>query len=207
MDVVRLWETVSQTAKTGTSGYQSAEEFNRDLAATQTSLLTLLSPLYAKDIAIQDMLSPFVRSSPYSANKPADYYQFISATVNGYPSYPIRPNQVSLYSTSPVRKPTASNNLSYYYFEDGQVKLLAPSGSTGMITYISYPTNASIVLNHVSDVDRDYVVPSSSGSLQWPESAFNLLLYMMVDRLGISMKENLLLEFSSLGIQMEASKL
>ena len=122
--VERLWHTLMQSAKAGTSGYQTQDEFNNDLHAVQISLMSLLAPLYAKNIQIQDLLAPFVIEAPISSTKPTDYRQFVSAEVSGNPSYPINPNQVAIYKTSPIRKPTATNGLSYYYFTDNGVKFI-----------------------------------------------------------------------------------
>lgn len=203
--IIQLYETVSQTAKTGTSGYQSMAEFNNSLSLCQKELLGLLSPYYAKNIHVQDLLAPFIEVSANSTSKPADYHQFVSATVNGHAAYPLRPNQLSLYSTSPIRKPTAT--LSYYCFVENGIEWLTLTGISGDMTYIRQPNEASIILTPTSTEDDDYLTPTVGDELEWPERAFPFLFYMMLQKLGVEMKDALIQEFSQIGLQVEATKI
>ncbi len=204
ISTVRLWETLMQGAKAGSSGYQNQDEFNRDLAAVQTDLMGIICPFYAKNIYIQDMIAPFVNVVVNATEKPADYFQFVSAEVNGYPAYPLAPNQKELYATSPIRKPTSQ--LSYYIFTNNGIDWLTESGIAGNMTYIRNPKEALIVLTPSSEDDSDYITPTSGADLEWPDRAFNFILLMMQQRLGLEMDDSLQLQFSQVGIQTEASK-
>lgn len=203
--VVRLWNTVNQMAKTETSGYQTQDEFNRDLASVQTALLSVLAPFYSQNQAIQDILSPFIKSTALSSTKPTDYFRFVSGIDRGYPMIPINVNQVGYMQSSPIRKPTAKRT--YYYFEDKQTKFLASGTPAGTMTYIRYPLAAKIVLTPVSGADNDYVTPTADGDLEWNEDAFNFFLYMMLEKLGVETKDTLSIQFSSLGIQKELANI
>jgi len=205
ISVVRLWNTVQQIAKSVTSGYQTQDEFNNDLASVQTALLSVLAPAYSKNQAIQDILAPFVKGAVLSTTKPADYFRFVSGIDRGYPMIPINVNQVGYYQTSPIRKPTAKRT--YYYFEDKQTKFLASGTPSGTMTYIRYPLASKIVLTAVSNADNDYVTPTADGDLEWNEDSFNFIQYMMLERLGVEMKENLLREFSAIGLQKELANI
>lgn len=206
IDSVRLYESVNQAAKKGTSGYQSPAEFNRDLSDVQTDLLTTLRPHFESNQMVRDLLGPFVVSTAVSSSKPVGYYSFISATISGQPSWPIALNEVAIYQSSPVRSPAASGQ-SYHYFQDDQVMFLTPSGVSGSMSYIRYPSNAGITATPVSDDDSDYMTITSNGDLEWPESAFNFILYMMLAKLGVETKEPLLREYAAIGIQYEQSKI
>lgn len=208
ISVVRLWETLSQRAKTGTSGYQTADEFNRDLSSVQTDLISLIGPAYAESQGVQDIISPFVIAIPLSETLPNDYFQFVSAEVNGNPSYPIAPNQVAIYKTSPIRKPTVENGLSFHYFVNDKVYFItAENPPTGTMIYIKHPNPASIELQITSTDFSDYVTPVAVSDLEWPERAFNIILYMMMQRLGMEMKDDLMLEMSNIGLNIESQKL
>lgn len=206
IDVVRLWNSLMQSAKTGTAGYQSADEFNRDLEAVQTSALTLLAPQYAKNMYVQELLAPFVKSVAASVTKPTECAYFLGATINGIAAYPITPVQAPIYASSPIRNPSATNPVAYYYIVNNAITYMHSGSLAGTMQYIRYPTAATIVLTPVSTPDRDYVTPTVGANLEWPEIAFNLILAMMQQNLGIEMKESLLLQYSQQGINFETQK-
>jgi hypothetical protein len=206
ISVVRLWETLVQGAKVGSSGYQSASEFNRDLASVQTSLLSLLCPLYAINTQVQELLTPFVKSVTVSLTRPAECAYFLGATINNIPSYEITPVQAPIYASSPIRNPSTTNPVAYHYFVNGNIVYMHSGSLAGTMQYIRYPLAATLVLTPVSDANRDYVVPTASAELEWNENAFNLILYMMQEKLGIELKENLQIEAGKFGITMETQK-
>lgn len=203
--IVEFWETVQQSGKTGTSGYQSKDEFNRDLHIVQLSAFGTLSPFYSKNQQVQDLLSYRVKTVAIGA-RPDDYGHFVSATVNGKASHPINVNQKDMIMSSPIRRPTRENGLCYHYFEGNNVHFLVGSNVGGTMTYLSLPKQAEIDLEEFSDEDSDYVTPVSVSDLEWPQTAYNLLLNLMLERVGLERKEQILMEYSQLGIQRESIK-
>lgn len=206
ISVVRLWNTLMQSAKSSTSGYQNQDEFNRDLAAVQTSAMGILCPLYAKNTMVQELLAVFVKSAAVSLTKPADCFYFLGATINGIAAYPITPEQAAIYASSPIRNPSAKNPSAYWYMLDNDLVYLHAGSLAGTMRYIRTPEAATIVLTPVSEADRDYVTPTAGADLEWPESAFNLLLALMMQKLGLEMKEDLLMSIAQMGIQFEIEK-
>lgn len=210
ISVVALWNTLVQSAKIGTAGYQSASEFNQDLAAVQISAMGLLCPMYAKETSVQELLSPFVKSVDISTTKPTECFYFLGATINGVAAYPITPEQAALYESSPIRMPRATSNESektaFYYLTAGKITYLYSGTFTGTMRYIRTPAAATIVLTPVSTADRDYVTPTAGADLEWPESAFNLILAMMQEKLGIEMKEDILTTIGRTNTQIETAK-
>lgn len=206
ISVVRLWETLMQSARTATSGYQTAGEFNRDLASVQTGLLGLLAPMYALNIQVQELLSPFVKSVTISATRPTECAYFLGATINGIPSYEITPLQAPIYTSSPIRNPSATNPTAYHYFINGGISYIHNGTLGGTMQYIRYPLASTIVLTPVSEANKVYVVPTAGTDLEWNENAFNLILGMMMQKLGLELKENILLEYANLNINLETQK-
>lgn len=203
--VVRLWNTLSTSAKTATSGYQTAAEFNFDLASVQTALIGLLAPLYAKNTYVQELLAPFVKSVAVSLTKPAECAYFLGATINNIPAYPIQPEQAPLIASSPIRNPSAKNPSAYWYMINNALVYIHSSTLAGTMQYIRYPLASTIVLTPTSSPNRDYVTPTAGVELEWPELAFNLLLAMMQEKLGVEMKEDILLQISNQSLQKEVA--
>lgn len=211
--VVRLWETVMQTAKKGTAGYQDEDEFNRDLAAVQTELMGVLAPLYASSRAVKDLLAPFIVT--FSGNtsvagllaKPDDYFQVANISISGHPATPVDVNEAPMLNYIPSRTPSVANNI-YAYYEVNDDFTVLPQGTAlpAVLTYIRHPEEASIVLTPVSDENGDYLTPTAGDDLEWPERAFNFIYYMMLQKLGLEAKEQLLIEYSNLGLRSESVK-
>lgn len=207
ISTVRLWNTLMTAARTGSSGYQTAAAFNQDLKAVQTSLMGLLAPQYAINEYVQELLAPMVRSLEISNTKPEDCFYFLGGTVNGISAYPILPTQDSLYQSSPIRRPSSSNQTAFYYLVNDNIQWLYSGAFTGHMEYIKAPAESNIILTPVSEANRDYVVPTADRDLEWPESAFNFLLGMMMSKLGLELKEDILLQYAQAGIiQPETAK-
>lgn len=206
ISTVRLWETLMSSARTNSTGYQTASQFNLDLASVQTSLMGLLCPLYATNTYVQELLAPFVRSLAISTTKPSDSFYFLGGTINGIPAYQITPTQGSLYTSSPIRRPSSTNQTAFFYLVNDNVQWVYSGAFVGNMEYIKTPLPATIILTPVSDANRDYVTPTAGADLEWPESAFNFILAMMMQKLGLELKEDLLLSMSQLGLQAETAK-
>lgn len=212
INVVRLWNTVQQLAKNVTSGYQTQEEFNNDLADVQSALITMLAPFYSVNQSVKDLLNPFVISvtgttSSGSIAYPSGYFRVLALRLNASPSYPIATNEKDIIMTSPIRMASTVKNLYYHSQESTGIKTLPTSALPYVLDYLKYPTTATIVLTPVSDANNDYLVPTVGVNLEWNEDAFNFILYMMLERLGLEMKENLILSWSNIGIQKETANI
>lgn len=210
ISVVRLWNTLMESAKTGTAGYQDATSFNNDLAAVQTNAMGILAPMYAANTYVQELLNPFVKSVAISVTKPTECFYFLGATLNGVAAFPISPVQAPLYSSSPIRNPVTTSDTSqktaFYYLTASAINYIHSGSLTGTMQYLRAPLAATIVLTPVSTPERDYVTPTADVDLEWNENAFNLILALMQQRLGLELKESLLLEYAAMGIQFETQK-
>lgn len=213
ISVVTLWETLMQSAKTGTSGYQDEDEFNRDLSAVQTQLMSILSPLYGRSSAVKELLAPFVEPLTGTSSatgvlaKPADYFQIAAVAISGFPVKEVSVNERFMLQYVPSRRPSTSEKRFFYFMEGDDINLLPAEAHIVSGTYLRHPEEASIALTESSTADSDYVTPTAVDDLEWPQRAFNLILYLMMQRLGLEMKEQLMMEMGNLGIQMESVNL
>lgn len=212
IDHVRLFNSVMQAARLGSSGYSDEDEWNRNLSAVQTDLFNIMAPLYSKNFQVQDMLSPFV-SDDVSVDlisgklvKNSDYGQLISISVNDYPAYPINHNEEAIIKTSPIRKPSISNNQYYFTFKGNDIHILPKEVATAVYTYLKTPSVVEIKFDVISTDNSDYIEVSSLSDLEWPEKAFNFLYYLMLEKYGVDQRESLAMEYSQMGIQKEINK-
>lgn len=205
IDIVRLWETVNQLAKTETSGYQNQDEFNRDVHSVQYDIMGYSSQDSSSQSWI-DIYLPFSKSTNVVINSqgvgvlPTDYYRGRTGSIGTNPCYPKSINEKDLHISSPIR-----NQVAIYWVEDGALNF-NKTLETCRFSYLRKPAEASIILTPVDDEDDDYLVPSVGTNLEWTEHVFNLFVYKMLDRLGVEMKEQISREYANLGIQTELSK-
>lgn len=211
IDPVRLYRDLVNTAKIGTSGYLRESEVNDALSFVQTSLMGTLAPLYAVNRSVKDLLAPFVESTTLSApalSKPSDYFQLISINIGGTPVRSLPLNSKTTVNDIPSRRPSSAAGILYYVEENDNFQII-PSGVGGSaeFLYLRHPETVEITLTPSSTDDSDYLTPSSTDDLEWPERAYNIIFYMMLDKMGVAQKEAILMEYSNLGIQQEAAKL
>lgn len=214
ISIVALWKQLQTTAKSGTSGYQSQDEFNSDIDTIQKRIANILCDNYDKSQKVEDALFGLIVSQTGATSStgvittPNDYYRLISAWVNvaniPTPASKIASNQISAYSTSYVRKPVvADNNYSFYYL-DSKIQMMPLVQLNCTIVYCKVPPVATIVLTPAADGNTDYITPTIGTDLIWSPILFNLFLYMMLEMLGVEEKDNILYEFAQLGIPKEA---
>lgn len=208
----RLIETFMQQSNSSTSGYQDEDDINRNLAAIDNELMETLAPLYSMNGKVQDLLQNHVDvNSDHPvingvAPKPDNYVQYIDSIFDGNPVYPRNINEVSIINTSPIRKPTIDKGPYYVYFSSGNINYIPKEIDAVELYFLKRLKPGKISFDAVSTDDSDYFSISVVDEIGWPERAFNLFLYHLLEKYGVEMKEQLSMEYSQLGINREVSK-
>lgn len=213
ISIVRLWESLGEKTKTSTAGYQTQASFNNNIAEVVMSLMNTLSPYYSVNQTVKDLLAPFVVSDVITTDtsgfleKPDNYYRYLDSIIDGNPVYPIALNEVGIVKKSAVRTPSVAKGIYFSYQEDNLVKYLPEEELEVNFKYLRNPEIPEITLTPTSDEDGDYLVPTSVTDLDWNDNAFEFILYMMLNKYGFEMKEDLILAYANAGIQLETSKI
>jgi hypothetical protein len=109
--------------------------------------------------------------------------------------------------TSPIRKPNLATNDINWYLKSGALYVMPEQASIVVdLMYYRVVPDASIVLTPASDGNGDLVTPTVGVPYGWPVSVFNLLVYLILEQLGVELKENMLVEFADFGINREMIK-
>jgi len=221
----RLWQTVNQIAKSTTSGYQSEEEWNRDLYSVQWSVISLLCDNYENNQKVSDALVNHVIISDETTNSFGvlpitgagsgsdvdgnNYYRTLAVNLVvddvEYPATKVNINERATTQTSPIRKMRLDTHRVGYSFGENSLLLLPEDAMNIRWYYCKKPVEATLVLTTVSTDDSDYqeVDETATTDLEFPESLFNIFTYEMLQRLGIEQKDNLITEYSQLGINYQ----
>lgn len=209
VDVVEVRNAAYRMAKVGTTGYDTVTDAVSKLNEIQLDALNLLTPYYGKIQAIDDLLAVFVKEGVATftsgvLNWPSDYYGFISMwKTNGGVTVSVpkmKTNQIGVLNENSIRKPTAASPK--IYFRDGNMILQPSNGDAGIsMLYFRKPNDVAITTTPVESGTDDYEQVTAQTNYEWPYRAKNLLIYLMVQRLGVEMKEPILYEISQLGIK------
>lgn len=206
----RLVESFMQTARSSTSGYQDDDDINRNIAMIDNELMETFAPLYAINGKVQDLLKPFVKKGPQAVvagvlSTPANYVQYIDSSYKGTPIYPRNINEISILETSPIRKPKLEGPC-FVSFSGGTINYHPKEINSVELSFIERPLPGVIKFNVVSTEDSDYITTEVTREILWPERAFNLFYYHLLEKYGIEQDSQLAAEYSQLGINREITK-
>lgn len=216
--IVEVWQRTMDLAKTGTSGMDTQDEWNSKANAAQKIIATMLIRVAEINQEASDALSwlkvpsgSLTTDSTGKITMPTDYLGFDTAELLAndarWPVTKLRSNEIGLARTSPIRKPDLTKNEVSIYFKSGGIYTM-PEQAGIILDFLYYKKvpDALITLTPSQDEDGDLVVPTIGTEFGWPESMFNLLVYAILEQLGIELKEQLLLEYSQFGVTREMIK-
>lgn len=214
--IVDIYNRVSQLTKTGTAGYVDQDEFNGIIAAKQLSLLEMLIGVEDDNEKAEDLISwlkkVYASSSDVNGviTMPDDYLHIDTMSlVVGSARYPVPKldtDQVDTVTTSSILAPDLTNNDVNYYFEKGNIIMCPETSMATRMRYYAIPPVADIVLTESGDAGGDYLTPSVGTELGWPQSAYNILCYMVLLDYGIELKQQEIFELAQYGITVEMIK-
>lgn len=211
--IVNAWYQVMDIAKAGTSGQDSMDEFNRRVDAVQKTLAELLINVSEENQKVTDALDWLKKDSGALTSGafgivvlPDDYLHLDTCEIQisgvWEAATKLGTNSIAMTRTSPIR-----NDGSNYYFKANNMYVLPEVAAVPVrFIYFKEVPAASITLTPVSDDTGDYETPTVGVEFGWPTSMFNLLVYMLLEKYGISVKERLLYEFAQYGINEEMIK-
>jgi hypothetical protein len=221
MDTARVYNRVNELAQKDQAGYTSAQVFNDRLDAVQLELVEKIYAYLGFTGRAQDILSPFIVTPILNSNSqgiitaPSDYLHSLDldyqngVDMNNNPIWiPVRPidsNQVGLINQSPNRQFNLQKKRIQYYTENDNFQITSYSACTIRFRYIKRPASASIALisNSTPYGVSLTIDPSNTIPLQWNDTAFNLIVLLMLEKLGIEIREQFLMEIASLKLKQE----
>lgn len=211
----RVYERMGEFAKTGTSGYDDQDAINNRAYSVNLMLAEIMSENYEKNQKATDAVADLVEieltsSDIYGQVEKNEEYLHL-ATVHLikdeeiYLTRKLAVNAVAATLASSVRKPDYANNEVCYSFQERIIQMYPKMEMDLEVIYIRKPNTPFIALTPVDSENSDFLVVDEGNTVdfEWPESMFNLIVYMMLDQLGIEMKEQLLFEYATFGISRD----
>jgi len=206
-----LFDTVQDLARKDQKGYQSAEEFSRKLKSQELALLDYFHRLYERDQQVVDYVAPFVKKAPALevvagvVTKPDDYAHRIrvgsviitnqcdgSPVTKQYPCYYLKVNEIDEIQIDVVAGPSLERKRFYHYFEDDKIKILPVLESAKVsMTYLRLPEFGLLVqtVTVVAGEDVFSFDATASRNLEWPMTAWNYVLALLLKDLGVEIQD------------------
>jgi hypothetical protein len=214
-----LYDRMNTLTTSGTSGFFTAEDFNSNLYSVQYAVHGLLCDNYENNQKVTDALRNHtleVNGTTVAGGKMfatsldtdlEDYYRVLAVNYvddeNVYPTIKINSNEVGTTMSSPIRKANkAIGRTLFYEVTDNLIMLPKEAGTDYNMIYCRKPSLAKIAFTTESTDDNDYLVIDDAETidLEYPESLFNLFAYLLLESMGVEMRESLASEYSQLGI-------
>lgn len=209
-----VYNRIRDLSKTGTTGYQSLDQYNGDAKQVANELVRVLCNNYEDNGAVADALVHVLKTSTTVVVNgtgfvalPDDYLHIdsIGTIIDGekVPFNKIMRKEVDTIMSSGVRKFNVVNQNLGYYKDAGGIQLLPEQTFPLVFRYIRKPIDP--VLSLVLADDGDYEIldpdPSHTTDFEFGEAVTDLIIYMMLEKLGVQMKEQIVTEYANIGIQ------
>lgn len=221
-----LWARYIDYAKKYQLQVDAVQDFNSKVDEIQREAITILGTRYQSSELVRSLCAPWVRriydisdntgqlSQPerVGVEEPVteEFYRVVGMGVtdgNGNLLYGISPameSEIVEFQRIPQRKPDLTKSRAYYLNYDDVIQLYPQQAINYVLFYLVYPTDALLAFNYVL-VNGEYVQqydPLNTVDLGWDRNASNLLLYLLLEKYGISSRDDLLQEYGRLGVEI-----
>lgn len=209
-----VYDRLIDYAKKYQSGLDIETDYNSRFAEVQQELTNHLISIVGTNEKAERLLDPLIVSSttgsPSSGKitRPTDFLYLLSGSYDGKPIHKLSANQLATYEQIPQRRGDLSKKRVNIASVDGKWEV-KPDTATGIsLRYVKVPPLSTIAFTITETADEDIMAYNDSATVDfvWGEMCIPLIIYMMLEKYGISVREQILMEYAKLGISMEASK-
>lgn len=207
-----LYDRLTDYAKKYQSGLDIATDYNSRFAEVQEEFANYLVSILAVNDKAEQFLDPLiVTATPATASgqitRPTDFRNYISASYSGYPVHKLSANQLETYEQIPQRKGDLTKNRVNICAQDGKWKVM-PATATISLKYVKDVPVSTIAFTYSSTDDEDIMVYDDTTTVDfvWDEQCIPILVYMMLEKYGVSVREQLLQQYALLGLSREEVK-
>jgi len=222
ISVKYIWDRLAAFAAKYQSGTDNVAYFNSALTEVQLEIFSDFSPIYDESEKVKGLLDFWVKPQSGTSNpdgsvgigSPSEivmrplavgYTASPSQILFGIPA--ISESELMSVARIPQRAPNVAKKNVYYRFNSPSTANFYPQQTTPYsLFYLIYPSPANIAFTFSQTANEDIMTydPANSTDLAWPQAATNLILYKMLEKYGVNIRENLLMEYAKYGITQTA---
>lgn len=210
--IYTVWNRVNDYSKRNQSGLNDVTSFNGKVVEAIDELISYLFSIHAINELASELLQPYIKSNTITGSstavftKPTDFNYYLSASYLGKPVHKVSINQLDDYEQIPQRKGNLTKKQVNIAGVNNGWEGRPISAYDIKLNYIFKPTNKpNIVFTVSSTADEDFLVYDDVATVDFlfDEKCIPLITYTVLQKLGVEIREQLLMEYAQLGIAKE----
>ena len=209
-----LYDRVQDYLKKYQSGFDTVNEYNGKFSEVQYEFANYLISVYGRNERARQYLQPLLLSADVTGSgsgimqTPTLFMHFLSADYMSRPVHMLSVNQLMAFEQIPQRRgDLAKKRVNLTGINNGW---LAKPASAYAITvqYVKHPPVSTIAFTITATADEDILTYDDAATVDfvWSEDCINLLLYMMLSKVGMATREEVISQYAQLGLNQEAVK-
>lgn len=215
IDIVEFIDRLTDLTKKNQNAFDTGKDITGKINMAQNKLAELLYSIFEVNQGVSDLASPvtvtFTGTSSASGilPYPENYNHLLSLRYLKTPTQPkkcqrIGVNQLGIIDKIPQRRADLTKDRVLYSIQSDGVQVYPEQALSFKGIYAKYPPDASISYTYTNINGEPKRTVASQTNLVWNKNVYNLLLYMVMDEMGIASRDLILNEYARLGIQQEA---
>ncbi len=219
IDTAEFIDYVGELTEKEQSGFSTGKNWTGYINQSQNELAEYLNSIQEINQHAVDLITPLIVVAPLSSNSVG-----LIAYPNGYNHFKalryldgvkirktqyLGTNQVGIVEDEgkiPQRKSDLTKGRINYTFLGTGIQVYPKQVLTFELVYIKYPTKAAISYNYTEVNGEPKRTVASQTNMDWNMNCFNLLVYMVMDKMGLAKRDLILNEYAQLGIAKESVK-
>jgi hypothetical protein len=210
-----VWDRVNDYSKKYQSGLNKVSSFNGNINESVKELINYLVSIHAINEKASELLQPYIKSASVTGSstaifaKPIRFIYYLSASYLDKPVHKLSINQLQTTEQIPQRRGDLSKKRVNIISIDNGFEGRPISAYAIKINYVaSQASNANIVFALSTTQDENILTYDDTATVDFDfdEKCVPLLTYMVLSKLGIEIREQMLMEYSQLGIGRESVK-
>lgn len=207
-----VWDRVNDYSKKQQSGLNDVDSFNRNVEESITELVSYLFSIYNVNERASELLQPYIKSEEITGNstgvfsKPTDFNYYISSSYQGNPVHKVSLNQLDDYEQIPQRRGDLTKKRVNIAGVNDKWQARPKSEFQITLNFVFTPSEKpKIVFTETNSDDEDILVYNDTSTIDFlfDEKCVPIITYMVLEKFGISVREQILMEYARLGIAKE----
>lgn len=207
-----VYDRVNDYSKQHQSGFDMQSSFNGKINEAIKEIKSFLLSIHAVNERASELLQPYIKSDQITGSasavftKPGDYDYYLSASYQGKPVHKVSINQLDDYEQIPQRKGNLAKKKVNIAGVNNGWEGRPVSAYELRLNYLFIPAQQpelkqTLVSTEFEDrLDYD---DTTTVDFLFDEKCIPLITYMVLQKLGVEIREQILMEYSQLGIAKE----
>lgn len=214
---VEFIERLTDLTKQNQSGFDTGTDITGKTNQCQLELAQYLYSIYEINQNAVDLMAPITVTAA------------VSSDTNGLITYPTGYNhllslrylksanilkkvqrigiaQLGIIEKLPQRRPDLTKDRILYSYGKTGIQVYPETALNFKMIFAKYPAKANISYTYTNVNGEPKRTPTAVVDLEWNDNVYNLLLYMVMDKMGLAVRDQLLNEYAQLGIARESVK-